>query len=142
MKKRSSTILILAILVFIPAHRVQAQKQASIPRIGVLLLGAPPNVNLDAFIQGLRDLGYIQGKNIFIEQRFAEGKSIGFLNSQGTLSDSNWTRCLQRVRQPFSRLRMQHEQFLSFSSALVIRSGRALSPVSRTQGEISRVSPF
>jgi putative ABC transport system substrate-binding protein len=52
----------------------QAQRQATTPRIGLLYLGAPPNANLDAFIQGLRDLGYIDGKNILIEYRFAEGK--------------------------------------------------------------------
>jgi putative ABC transport system substrate-binding protein len=75
MKNRSAIILSLAIFILIPASRAEAQKQASIPRIGVLLLGAPPNVNLDAFIQGLRDRGYIQGKNIFFEQRFGEGKA-------------------------------------------------------------------
>ncbi len=75
MKKVTSTLFILATLILALVHPAHAQKQASIPRIGVLLLGAPPNANLDAFIQGLRELGYIEGKNILIEYRFAEGKA-------------------------------------------------------------------
>ncbi len=75
MKKGTLTLFISATLVLAPAYLAHAQKQASIPRIGVLLLGAPPNANLDAFIQGLRELGYIEGKNILIEYRFAEGKA-------------------------------------------------------------------
>jgi putative ABC transport system substrate-binding protein len=67
--------IFLAALILASVHLAHAQKQATIPRIGVLLLGAPPNANLDAFIQGLRELGYIEGKNILIEYRFAEGKA-------------------------------------------------------------------
>src|SRR5437016_9836629 len=75
MKKRASTLFILATLILAPVYLAYAQKQATTPRIGVLLLGAPPNANLDAFIQGLRELGNIEGKNILIEYRFAEGKA-------------------------------------------------------------------
>jgi ABC transporter substrate binding protein len=74
MKKTTFILFILAALLFAPLYLAHAQKQAT-PRIGVLLLGAPPNANLDAFIEGLRELGYIEGKNILIEYRFAEGKA-------------------------------------------------------------------
>ena len=74
MKKATSTLFILATLILAPVYPAQAQKQAAIPRMGLLYLGAPPNAILDGFMQGMRELGYIEGKNIIIEYRFAEGK--------------------------------------------------------------------
>jgi putative ABC transport system substrate-binding protein len=51
---------------------VEAQ-QAKIPRIGVLSPGSPgPSPLLNAFQQGLRELGYVEGQNIRLEYRFAE----------------------------------------------------------------------
>src|SRR5713101_8137370 len=53
----------------------QAQPAEKVPRIGFLFYGAPgPSPELDAFRQGLRDLGYIEGQNITIEYRFANGQ--------------------------------------------------------------------
>jgi putative tryptophan/tyrosine transport system substrate-binding protein len=53
----------------------EAQQPAKVPRIGFLSLNLAPNSHLhEAFRQGLRDLGYIQGRNIVIEIRDAEGK--------------------------------------------------------------------
>jgi putative ABC transport system substrate-binding protein len=75
MKKTTSTLFILATLILASVYPAHAQKQATRPRIGVLSLGASPNANVDAFIQGLHELRYVEGKNIFIEYRFAEGKA-------------------------------------------------------------------
>jgi putative ABC transport system substrate-binding protein len=74
MKKMTSRLLILATVLFASVYLAHAQKETT-RRIGVLYLGAPPNANLDAFIQGLRELRYVEGKNILIEYRFAEGKA-------------------------------------------------------------------
>ena len=53
----------------------RAQQPAKVPRIGFLHYGSPgPSPELDAFRQGLRELGYIEGKNINIEYRFASGR--------------------------------------------------------------------
>jgi putative tryptophan/tyrosine transport system substrate-binding protein len=59
------------------AAMAQAQQPAKVPRIGYFQ--APPlsavAARTEAFRQGLRDLGYVEGKNIVIEYRSAEGKS-------------------------------------------------------------------
>src|ERR1044071_3937292 len=66
--------LFSATLILISLHVAEAQKQATTSRIGILYLGAPPNANLDAFVQELRELGHIEGKNTIIDYRFAQGK--------------------------------------------------------------------
>jgi ABC-type uncharacterized transport system substrate-binding protein len=53
----------------------EAQQATTVNRIGVLLHhGAPPGF-LEAFQAGLKDLGYLEGKNIALELRNAEGKN-------------------------------------------------------------------
>jgi len=50
-------------------------QQAAIPRIGVLATNLATNPHYrEAFLQGLRDLGYVAGRNIAIEYRDAEGQ--------------------------------------------------------------------
>ncbi len=52
-----------------------AQQAAKVPRIGVLAQHRAPSPHLlEAFLQGLRDLGYVEGRNLVIEYRDAEGK--------------------------------------------------------------------
>jgi putative ABC transport system substrate-binding protein len=68
-----TTVLLTTAL---PAH---AQQPTKIPRIGFLSgRGNPtpttPDPNAQAFRQGLRDLNYIEGKNILVEYRYLEGK--------------------------------------------------------------------
>jgi ABC-type uncharacterized transport system substrate-binding protein len=54
----------------------QAQQSTNIPRIGFLSAGTPSSLatRVAAFRQGMKDLGYIEGKNIAIEYRWAEAK--------------------------------------------------------------------
>ena len=54
----------------------EAQQAGKVPRVGYLSPGTP-NSNphlLEAFRQGLRDLGWLEGQNIMIEYRYAEGR--------------------------------------------------------------------
>src|SRR5215472_288775 len=57
------------------AHLVEAQQQKKIPRIGYLDGVARTNAyRKDTFRQGLRQLGYAEGKDFVIEYRSADGK--------------------------------------------------------------------
>jgi len=67
---------LLGIMLFALCAAVEAQQPQKIHRIGVLGATSPATIaaRLDAFRQGLRELGYIDGKNIVVEYRYADGK--------------------------------------------------------------------
>jgi len=53
----------------------RAQKTAKIPRLGALLFSTPQaDPQMEAARRGLRDLGYLEGQNLAIEYRYAEGR--------------------------------------------------------------------
>jgi putative tryptophan/tyrosine transport system substrate-binding protein len=66
----------LPVLILATIHLAEAQQTKKVPRIGYL--GATSRsinpARIEAFRQGLRELGYVEGKNIVIEYRYAEGK--------------------------------------------------------------------
>jgi putative ABC transport system substrate-binding protein len=70
------SILFAAVLLAV-AVIADAQQPKKVPRIGYFQAPPPSAVaaRTEAFRQGLRELGYVEGKNIVIEWRFAEGKS-------------------------------------------------------------------
>ena len=62
-------------VVFAFGSYAKAQQPVKMPRIGFLFIGSKDQPHLGAFHRGLRDLGYVEGKNILIENRYAEGKN-------------------------------------------------------------------
>src|SRR5687767_14697128 len=68
--------LILGAMLFVLCTSVEAQQVSPVIRVGFLHAGSMSvrRPHLEAFRQGLREHGYIEGKNLLIEVRFAEGK--------------------------------------------------------------------
>ena len=73
---RRSAIRRVATFFLISASLAEAQQPAKIPRIGILIAASTSfySARVEALRQRLRELGYVEGKNIVIEYRYAEGK--------------------------------------------------------------------
>jgi putative tryptophan/tyrosine transport system substrate-binding protein len=73
-KKTLVSIFAVVILAFV--HLAEAQQAKKVPRIGYLTSSDPAteSTRSEGIRQALRDLGYVEGQNIAIEYRYAEGK--------------------------------------------------------------------
>ena len=67
-------IFVFCALLFALCSAASAQQPKTIPRVGILFIGGHNQPHLEAFKQGLREHGYREGKNVFLEYRYAEGK--------------------------------------------------------------------
>ena len=74
---RRTAIQRLATFFLTTASLAHAQQPKKVSRIGFLVPGSSVNysVRIEVFRQGLRDLGYVEGENIVIEGRWAEGSA-------------------------------------------------------------------
>src|SRR5262244_3387076 len=75
--KRKITVLALSAMLFALCASAEAQQPPKVSRIGYLGLSFPSAnaARIEALQQSLRDLGYIEGKSIVFEWRWAEGKA-------------------------------------------------------------------
>ena len=74
MTTRRELLLATGALLAAPLH-AKAQQAGKVPRIGVTTAGFAPNPYIDAFRRGLAELGWVEGKNILIDYRYAEGRA-------------------------------------------------------------------
>jgi putative ABC transport system substrate-binding protein len=78
MKPRPVAFLLLIVLMAVLAPLVaNAQAPTKVARIGWMSRGSPTakDLNMDAFRQGMHELGYVEGRTFVMEPRYAEGKS-------------------------------------------------------------------
>ena len=77
MKKVGWSLFLVAAMLLAVCVCAEAQQPKKVRRIGYLSSDSPSTIaeRIEAFRQGLRELGYVEGKNIVIEWRFAEGKA-------------------------------------------------------------------
>ena len=78
--KRMISPIVVFICLLLPAVLTGAQQPKKLPRIGFLGSGSSSSMSsrTDSFRQGLRELGYVEGQNILVEYRFAEGNDNRF----------------------------------------------------------------
>ena len=74
MIKKTLTFCVVALLLA-SVRLADAQQPGKVHRIGFLRASVPPESYIEGFRHGLQKVGYIEGKNIIIEYRLAEGKS-------------------------------------------------------------------
>jgi putative tryptophan/tyrosine transport system substrate-binding protein len=74
--KKAAVPSILVVVVLLAVAVIAEAQPAKIPRIGVLISSSPSIASrqIQAFQQGLRELNYVEGKNLIIEYRYAEGQ--------------------------------------------------------------------
>jgi putative ABC transport system substrate-binding protein len=71
---RRSFVGTLGLGLLAPPLAAKAQETGKVARIGLLGGSSPPDPLVEAFKQGLRELGYVEGRNISIGYRWAEGR--------------------------------------------------------------------
>jgi putative ABC transport system substrate-binding protein len=73
MKKAAVLSILMAVAVLAAGVTAEAQQPNNVPRIGYLRAERAPEVDIEGFRQGLREHGYLEGKNIVVEYRWANG---------------------------------------------------------------------
>ena len=93
MDRRRFLLTSLTVTVATPLA-AQAQRVGKVYRIGYLGIVAPTPATLPlwhAFQEGLREGGYVEGQNLFIERRYSEGRPERFPILLPSSSGSRWT---------------------------------------------------
>ncbi len=122
MKKKILNIALGTLLLAFSVHVEAQQLAGKVPRIGFLDSGSasdPRNtLGVEALRQGLRDLGYIEGKNINIDYRYDEGKPGR----------------LQELAEELVRLKVDILLAMDTNAARVVKKSTATIPVVFTTG--------
>ena len=72
--KKKILIFLFATMLLASVYLAEAQQPPKVPRIG-FLTSAAADPAIEAFRQGFRELGYVEGKNVLVEYKYAQGGS-------------------------------------------------------------------
>ena len=80
MKRAAMPAILAAVMLLAVAVMAEAQQPKKIARIGYVFASTPAATahNIDAFRQGMRELGHVEGKTFVLELRYAEGRAERF----------------------------------------------------------------
>ena len=78
--ERRGFLALTALLLYLPLIAARAQPESKAKRVALLEAGAPSANQhfLEAFMAGMRELGYVPGRNVLVDVRWAEGRVEGF----------------------------------------------------------------
>ena len=81
MERRAFLTMVSGIILTVPLE-AEAQQTQRIPRIGILSVGSNSlgQATIAPFFEGLRELGWVEGQNVAIENRRAEGREVRCLS--------------------------------------------------------------
>jgi putative ABC transport system substrate-binding protein len=72
-RDRKLVFFLVTALILASASNCESQSDGKIPRVGMLFIGGKDQPHLESFKQGLRDLGYLESRNLKLLYRYAEG---------------------------------------------------------------------
>ena len=138
MRRREFTALVggVGLLLAVKVRRARAQQPGKLPTIG--FLGALPSIEnqrVAAFVQRLRELGWVDGRNLAIEYRWAEGRNERYAETAADLVRLK----VDVIVTVASRQSKRQRSSLSCSRRCRTRSGPAWSRVWRDRAATSPV---
>jgi putative tryptophan/tyrosine transport system substrate-binding protein len=80
MKRAAVPSILVAVVLLAVAVTAEAQQPKKVPRIGYFFASTPAATayNIEAFRQGMRELGHVEGKTFILELRYGEGRAERF----------------------------------------------------------------
>ena len=134
MKRREFIVLLGSIAAYWPLQA--SAEPANVPRIGLLWPGptAPVSPRMESFRRGLREHGYVDGRNVVIELRYAQNGPQQLPDLAADLArmkvDVIWT-----AGDLAPKVAQQATGTIPIVASLMTLSARALSPISRNLAE-------
>ena len=91
MRRRQFITILGGVAASLLPRPLRAQRSAKLPRLGIVLYSTPKgDPNTEAFVRGMSELGYVDGQNIVLAYRFAEGKPERLPELKRELKESGW----------------------------------------------------